>query len=169
METFFINQKFISFNDKYYIYDINNKPYLEVVANVALSFVDRLFGGIFSLGNKFYIKKLNGDEFAIVKKRQSIILNRYDIYCGEKNIGTIKENYKAVKSSFSIITNEDTYIIDGDIFGKNFTISKNGVIAASIKKSTFNIKDKYQINIFEEENTELFLSIIIIIDNSTHN
>ena len=55
MQTYYIRQK-ISLDDKYYVYDINNEPYIEIKSkNKLLTIIDRLFGGIFTLGNKIYM------------------------------------------------------------------------------------------------------------------
>lgn len=169
MKTYYIKQKLVSLNDKYYVYDKNDEPCLEVVSNGLLAFLDNLFGSIFSLGHKFYIKNLNGNVFATIKKRTGFLLEKYDIFCGERNIASIKQQITALRPKISIKTEKDDYLISGDILGRDFIISKNGVTVATVKKAAFNIKDKYTIDIFEDGNDELFVSTVIAIYNSLHN
>lgn len=169
MKTYYINQKLIALNEKFYIYDRNEEPYLEVVSNGLLAFIDNIFGSIFSFGHTFYVKNLNGNVFATIKKRTGFLLEKYDIYCGERKIASIKQQIAAFKPKISIKTEKDDYLISGDILGRDFIISKDGVTVATVKKTAFHIKDKYTINIFEDGNDELFLSMVIAIDNSLHN
>lgn len=54
MKTYYIKQK-ISLNNKYYVYDATNEPYLEIISNnKVLTDIDRVLGGIFTFGNKLY-------------------------------------------------------------------------------------------------------------------
>lgn len=168
MKTYYIVQKLISLNEKYYIYDINNEPYLEVISNGFISYLDNIFGSIFSLGHKLYIKNLDGSEFVIIKKRAGFLLEKYDIFCGERSIASIKQHMSALKPKISITTEKDNYMVSGDIMGRDFIISRNEVTVAKVKKTAFNIQDKYKIDIFEEGNDELFISTVIAIDNSMH-
>ena len=168
MKTYYIKQKLISLNDKYYVYDTNNEPCLEVVSNGLLSFLDNIFGSIFSLGHNLYIKNLDGSEFATIKKKSGFILEKYDLFCGERIIASFKRKMTSLNPKISITTDKDNYLISGDILGRNFIISKNGITVATVNKTAFNIKDSYTIDIFEDGNDELFVSTIITIDNSIH-
>ncbi|KOC30903.1 LURP-one-related/scramblase family protein [Clostridium botulinum] len=169
MKTYYIDQKLISLNDKYYVYDTNDKLCLEVVSNGLLGFLDRIFGSVFSLGHKLYIKNLDRSEFATIKKRTGFFLERYDIFCGERNIASIKQQMTALNPKILITTEKNHYLISGDIFARDFIISKNSITVARVKKTAFNFKDKYVIDIFQEGNDELFVSTVIAIDNSFHN
>ena len=68
-----------------------------------------------------------------------------------------------------ITTKENKSSVTGDIIGRDFIISCNGVSVAKIQKIRFKIKDRYKIDIFDDNNYALFLSIVIAIDNSIHN
>lgn len=68
-----------------------------------------------------------------------------------------------------ITTKENKYSVNGDIMGRDFVIIRNGVSVAKIQKIRFKIKDRYKIDIFDDNNAPLFLSLVIAIDNSIHN
>ena len=68
-----------------------------------------------------------------------------------------------------ITTKENKYNVNGDMMGRDFIIGCNGVSVAKIQKIRFKIKDKYKIDIFDDNNDALFLSIVIAIDNSQLN
>ncbi|MEG2017704.1 MAG: LURP-one-related family protein [Clostridium sp.] len=63
----------------------------------------------------------------------------------------------------------DKYLIDGDLMARNFTISKNHLKIAQVNKVMFSFKDSYKIDIFEDKDELLCLSLLIAIDNSIHN
>lgn len=52
---------------------------------------------------------------------------------------------------------------------RSFTISKNNIDVAQINKAMFNFKDSYKIDIFEEKDEIICLSLLIAIDNSINN
>ncbi|EKY24464.1 LURP-one-related/scramblase family protein [Clostridium celatum] len=116
-----------------------------------------------------YIHRLDGSEFSVIKKKTGFISDKYTIYCGGENLASIKRHMTSIKPKISIVTNKHNYLVSGDIMANDFTICNNGITVAKITKTTFNIKDKYRIDIFDEDNADLFLSAVIAIDNSIHN
>lgn len=169
MKTYYINQKLISLADKYYVYNAQNEACLEVISNRWLSIINRILGGLFSLGQNLYIKNLDGSEFATIKKRTGFLLEKYDIFCGGKNIASIKQRLSAFNAKMLITTEKGDYLISGNIMGRDFSISQNSIDVARVKKTVISIKDRYALDIFEEGNDELFVSAVIAIDNSLHN
>lgn len=169
MKTYYIRQR-ISLDDKYYVYDVNNEPYIEIKSkNKLLTIIDRLFGGIFTLGNKMYMKYLDGKEIITIIKKSGFLKEEYALYNGGKEIATLKQHIIALKPKISIITQNDNYLINGDLMAKNFTIYKNNINIAQIKKTIFNLKDNYKINIFDDKEKFICISFLIVIDNSIHN
>lgn len=169
MNTYYIKQK-ISSNDKYYVYDDNNKPYLKIMSNnKLLTFIDRLFGGIFSFGNTLYIKSIDEDELITIKKKFGFFKNEYDLYNKKDKIASIKQHIMSINPKISIVTKDDDYLITGDLLGISFTISKNDIDIAQVKKVMFTFMDSYKIDIFEDKDALICLSILIVIDNSIHN
>ena len=169
MKTYYIKRK-ISLSDKYYVYDANNEPYLEIISNnKLLTIIDRLLGSIFTLGNKFYVKYPDGKELITIKKKVRFLKNEYDLYNKENKIASLKQHIISIKPKISIIANNDNYLINGDLMARSFTISKNNIDVAQINKSMFNFKDSYKIDIFEEKDELICLSLLIAIDNSINN
>lgn len=168
MKTYYIKQKLIDLNEKYSVYDKEEKLYLEVASNGATAFLDNICGSIFSVGHKVYLKKIDGSEFATIKKRTGFLISKYDIFCNEIKIATIKEKITAFSPKISITTDKEEYWITGDIMARDFRISNKGITYATIKKTAFNIKDKYTLTIFDDGNEEIFIATVIAIDNSFH-
>lgn len=131
--------------------------------------MDNLFGSILSIGHKLSIKKLDGSSFATLIKLTGFISAKYNIYINNKNIASIKQHIMSFSPKIDITTKENKSSVTGDIIGRDFIISCNGVSVAKIQKIRFKIKDRYKIDIFDDNDDALFLSIVIVIDNSIHN
>lgn len=169
MKTYYIKQN-ISLNDKYYVYDVNNEPYLEITSNnKLLTMVDRLLGSIFTFGNKLYIKNLDGKEIVTIKKKFGFFKEEYDFYNEKNIIASFKQHIISIKPKISIITDNDSYLVKGDLMARSFTFSKNNMDIAKVEKVLLSFKDSYKINIIEDEEEIICLSILIAIDNSMHN
>lgn len=169
MKTYYIKQK-VSLNDKYYIYDTNNELYLEIMSNnKLLTVIDRLLGSIFTFGNKFYVKYPDGKELITIKKKVRFFKNEYNLYDKENKIASLKQHMISIKPKISIISNNDNYLVNGDLMARSFTISKNNIDVAQINKAMFNFKDSYKIDIFEEKDELICISLLIAIDNSINN
>lgn len=169
MKTYYIKQK-LSLNDKYYVYDDNNEAYLEIISNnKLLTVIDRLLGGIFTFGNKLYIKSLDGKEFVTIKKKFGFFKEEYDFYSDKKIVASLKQHIVSMKPKISIISDNDRYLVKGDLMARNFTFYKNNISIATVKKVPFSIKDSYKINILNDEDEIICLAMLIAIDNSIHN
>lgn len=168
MKTYYIKQRAISIGNKYFIYNNHNERCLESNSNY-LSIIDRLFGSILSIGYKLRIKDSCGDEVITIKKKLGVLSENYNIYSKERKIANIKQHMKTLKAMFSITTNNDKYIIKGDLLAREFNIYKNDVSIAEINKVAFSFKDGYKVDIFEVEEENLILAMAIVIDSSIHN
>lgn len=120
------------------------------------------------MGHKIYVKTLEGRVVAVLKKRMGVLLECYDIYVAEKKIAFVNQKILSFKPKITVSTQMGEYLIRGDVLGKNFVIAQNERTVAKVEKEFFALQDKYRIDIFEEENEELFVSIVIAIDNCIH-
>lgn len=169
MKTYYIKQRAISIGNKYFIYNNHNVKCLESDSNY-LSVIDRLFGSILSIGYKSRIKAPCGEEIITIKKKLGVLSENYNIYSKEgRKIANIKQHMKTLKPTFSITSNNDKYIIKGDLLAREFNIYKNDVSIAEVNKVVFSFKDCYKVDIFEVEEANLILAMAIVIDNSIHN
>lgn len=168
IKTYYIEQKLISINSRYCVYNSNGKLYLDVTTKGILPILDRLLGSIFSVGHSLYVNRLDGSEFSIIRKNTALISGKYIVYCDGKNLASIKQFILSLKPKVSITTKDYTYLVDGDIMAKNFIVYHDSISVARITKSTYKIKDRYKIDIFDDNNANLFLLAVIVIDNSIH-
>ncbi|MCK5761422.1 MAG: hypothetical protein KAH16_00835, partial [Candidatus Izimaplasma sp.] len=75
----------------------------------------------------------------------------------------------SLKPKFEVtLGDNDEYLVEGKFLAHNFSILKGGVEVATITKKVFSFGDSYEIDIFDETKKELFLFIVIIIDQVVH-
>lgn len=154
---FYIKQKVFSFKDQFKIMDETQTVQYEIK------------GKFMSIKNKLELTKANGDPVMRSERKVLTFMPKYFIFNNkDQEIAVIKRIF-GFKPRFDLnIMNKD-YFVDGSLFGHSFGIydeKKNQV--ASISKKIISWGDTYEINIQSEENVELFLFVVIIIDQVVH-
>lgn len=169
MNIYNIEQKIIGFKQMYSIYNQDSTLYLQVTYSRSSFIIDRILGGILSIGCKLNISDLDGNEYVTIKKYCGVLLEKYDIFYDGIKIAQIKQLISATKPKFIISTENNTYEINGDIMAKDFTVIKDGISLAKISKRRFNVKDRYKLEIFKLDYEKVIIASVICIDNSIHN
>jgi uncharacterized protein YxjI len=154
---FYIKQKVFSFKDKFNITDENENLLYQVK------------GKMFSLRNKLEMQNNKGEVLFTSMKKLFRIFSKYTIFDkGEQDVATIVRKFSLrPKFDLSILNKEQT--VDGSLFAHSFNILANGGgTVASISKKIISWGDTYEIEIFEDENIELYLFVVIILDQVIH-
>jgi len=153
---FYIKQKVFSFKDKFNITDEQQNLKYQVK------------GKFMSLHNKLDLLDENGEVLFSSKKKLLRLLPKYFIFDrGEQEVATIVRKFSLrPKFDLSILSKEQT--VDGSLFAHSFNILDNDGVVASISKKIISWGDTYEIEIFEEENIELYLFVVIILDQVIH-
>lgn len=155
---FYIKQKVFSFGDKYIIKNENGDDVFWVN------------GKVFTISPKFHLMDMANNEHAYIEKDFfSFLMPKYNISRNGQLIASIKKNFTFLKSSFDVLSSYGSYIINGQFMSMDFTITHNGIPAAHITKKWFSWGDSYEIDINNNEDQTLLLSMVIIIDNCLHN
>ncbi len=167
MNTYYVKQK-LSLNDKYLIYDINEKPVLQVIGSSSTVTFERIFGNLFSIGHTLQVNNLQGEKQFVIKRKPGFLWKKYDIIIDDDTISVI-QNKNLLIPKIHIDTQSNSYLINGDIFCKNFSIIKDGIKIAQISKKFLSLRDVYEICVYEDNADKLALSILIVMDNCYHN
>jgi uncharacterized protein YxjI len=125
-------------------------------------------GKLLSLGKKLKIYDMYDQELIYIEQKLFKLMPEYNIYSNEKQIARIKKQFTMFKSKFSIESDKGNYEIDGDFFGYNFSIMKNGSEVAIVDKKLVALSDTYSVEISDNENQAFILALIIIIDEVLH-
>lgn len=149
---YFIKQKVFTMTEKF---DITNEQQ-EILYQVE--------GKMFSIRNKLDLLTPNGESLFHAEKKLLTIFPEYNIYTpnGEQ-IVKIKQKF-GFRPKFQIFEGNNDITVQGNFIGHSFEVNKNGSIVATITKKYFSFGDSYVIDVLDEHNLELYLFIVIIID-----
>lgn len=153
---FYIKQKVFSFRDKFRIMDENQKELYSVE------------GKFMSISNKLQLLNMDGSQVLNARRKIMSFLPRYFLFTPHGDqVATIRRKF-GLRPKFEIEIENEVLTVDGTLFGHNFAVIRNGQEVASIQKRVISWGDTYEINVLDELNTELYLFIVIIVDQVIH-
>lgn len=116
-----------------------------------------------SWGHKLYIFNGGGEHIATLKERVVSFLPCFDMYIGDKCIGSIKKDLSLFKPSFSV--NCNGWSVKGSFFEWDYKIvGSHGRNIAVISKEIFNFRDTYVIEVADEKDALEALMVTLAID-----
>lgn len=151
-----IRQKVFSFGDNFTIKGENDEP----------RFIVR--GRVFSLGDKLTLEDLNGNELFYIEQRIFKLLPEYHIYQNGMEAAMVKKEFTFFKPRFHIESRYGNFDVEGDVFGYNFRVLKNGRTVAAVNKKWFAFSDTYGVEVEDGENQAFMLALVIVIDQVIH-
>ena len=167
MNIYYVKQK-LSLTDNYMIYDIDEKPVLQVIGSSSTVTFERIFGNMFSIGHILQVNNLKGEKQFIIKRKPGFIWKKYEIIIDNDTI-CISQDKNLLIPKMHVKTQYNNYLINGDIFGKNFSILKDNIKIAQISKKFLSLRDIYEISVYEDYEDKLAIAILIAIDSCYHN
>lgn len=143
-------QRLFSWFDSYDIYDETGAVLFTVEGKLAW-------------GHCLHILDAGGEHIATVQQRVITFLPRFDLYLGERQVGTITKEFTFLKPSFSIDCNG--WRIDGDWLEWDYSILDGaGRPVASVSKELFHMTDTYSIDVENPADALCALMVVLAID-----
>lgn len=145
-----INQKIFSWTDKFSVKDTNGQ--------------ERYFvkGEFFSLGRKLHVYDTSGREVALISQKLMTFLPKYDVYVNGRLLCRISREFTFFKPQYTI--DGLGWIVDGDFFDHDYTITEQGRLIATIQKEWFTWGDCYVADIDNSINEIMVLAVVLAID-----
>ncbi|MDF2841179.1 MAG: hypothetical protein K0Q99_1951 [Clostridia bacterium] len=153
---YLIRQRIFSFGDNFTIKD--DQEYDRYIVQ----------GKVFSLGDKLKIMDLDGNELFYIEQQIFRFLPEYFIYAGGQQMASVKKQLSFFTPKFIIESVNGSYDIEGNIFGYDFQIYKDGRMVAVINKKWFSFGDSYGVEIMDGEDHAFLLTLAIVIDQVLH-
>ena len=114
-------------------------------------------------GHRLRISDVSGDHVGTVKEVILSFLPKFEIYAGERLLGSIRKEFKFFKPKFTLDMNG--WSIDGDWFEWDYTIrDASGRAVATISKQLLNWTDTYVIDVQDPADAVPALMVVIAID-----
>jgi uncharacterized protein YxjI len=153
---FYIKQKVFSIRDKFKVLDENQNEMYQVG------------GKLFSIGNKMELLDMDGNQVLNSKAKILTFMPTNYIFTPDGDeVATIKRKF-GFKPNFTVEAQGRDYRVEGSFWGHSFGIFDGDKEVASISKKVISWGDTYEIDILDSINKELFLYIVIIIDQVIH-
>jgi len=153
---FYIRQKVFTLKDKFDITDEQQNLKYQVK------------GHFMSISNKMELLDTSGATLLRSNRKVLTIMPKYFIFDKQnQEVATIKR-LLALRPRFDLLVMNRELAVEGSFFAHSFGIYEKGLEVASIKKKIISWGDTYEIEIHDEANIELFLFVVIILDQIIH-
>lgn len=144
-----LKQRFLSWLDSYDIYDEND--------NVAFS-----VEGKFALGHSFEVYDSSHNLIGEIKQKLLSLTPTFEIYKLGECVGTIKKEFTFFTPKFDI--DYRNWRMKGDIWEWDYEIYAGDTLVATCQKELFNFTDTYVFDVFNEEDIDDVLMVVVAID-----
>lgn len=146
----YMKQKFLSFVDKFSIYDESgNEAYW-------------VEGELFSIGKKLDLFDKDDNHKAYIHQKVLSFLPRYFIQMNGEDVAEVVKHFTLFNQKFSV-TGFD-WQIDGDFLAHEYSIYRGDYTIATISKEWFTLGDAYAIDITDGVEPANVISVVLIID-----
>mgnify|MGYP000206025117 CR=1 FL=1 len=112
--------------------------------------------------------KMDGYDDCIVGIVERFGQDSYFIYDKEEVLVAEVQKRFSFRPKFTVQALNNEMVVEGSLFGHNFSVMNNGELVAAISKKVFSFGDSYEIEIIPNENKELYLFLVIVIDQVIH-
>lgn len=147
----FIKEKLLSMHNRYYIYNEFGEMEYEIESKVI------------SIGDKTTIYDKNHNIVAYIEQEIFHLMPHYNIYIENEYKYQIKKELKLFKNDYEL---SNLYKVTGSTFNLDFSIINNyGKEVAIVNRKFLSIGDKYQVDILDEKDLKIILTIIVAITN----
>ncbi|MFC6181025.1 LURP-one-related/scramblase family protein [Lactiplantibacillus daowaiensis] len=150
MRQLYINQKILSFRDRYAVLDAQSEPVYQVT------------GSLFSIPKHFDIENMAGSVVARVTKKPIAWLPRFYLEIDGRQVATLQKRMTVLRAKYTLSALNLT--VTGDFWDMNFEVARNGQVIGSVAKRYFSIGDKYEITILDDADERLLVGLVVAID-----
>lgn len=153
----YLKQQVLTFFETYDVYDCNQMAVYKVNTR------------LYKYPPGFDIVSWRGDIIFTVSRKFRLFLQQYEILHNEMTVATVQQRFSLFEPSLDITTTTgDVFSVDGDFLGWNFTITKNGMPYASIKKVLLSWGDSYEIDVYDDRECAFATALVVAIDDTFH-
>jgi len=143
-------QRMFSWFDSYDIYDEAGKIIYTVRGELAWGHLLRIYDA-------------QDREIGHIKERVLSWLPQFEMYLGDRHVGSIRKEFSLFTPRFSIDCN--SWQVEGDWFGWDYRIlDGNGRCIATVTKELFRWTDTYVIDVRDPNHATCILMLVLAID-----
>lgn len=122
-----------------------------------------------SFGNDLTLLDFEKKPIYRIKQKVLSFVPTYFISDTEGDVvATIKKKFTIFNNRFIIDSIFGDFNVEGNFLGREFSVYLDGELQAEVSKKFFSFADTYSINIKNEKRAELFLALVITIDQALY-
>ena len=143
-------QRLFSWFDSYDIYDEAGNTVYTVEGKLAWGHLLRIYDA-------------QGNEIGCIREKILSWLPKFEMYLGDRYIGSIKKELSLFRPKFSIDYNG--WQVEGDLFEWDYSIkSESGALVATVSKEVWKLRDTYVIDVWDHDDAVYALMLVLAID-----
>jgi len=155
---YIMTQKAFSLGDNFTVINESEKILYDVVDKK--SFVYKILS----------FNEASGKELFSISHKKLFHCPGFEITKSGKVNAEVSKVYSWFKNKLVMsIVGSKEYIITGTFWGGSYTFKSNERLVAQISRKNWSFSDKYDIEIFDDENHEIILATCVVIDIMFHN
>lgn len=147
----YIRQKVFSWTDRFTVMDETGQ--------------DRYFveGELFSFGKKLHVCDMTGAERAFIQQKVFSFLPRYFVFIGEQQVAEIVKEFTFFRQQYTV--EGLGWEVTGDFWAHDYEIIQNDRPIVTIHKEWMTWGDCYELDIAEDGDEIIALSVVLAIDS----
>lgn len=149
---FILRRKILSLSDRFTIKDESGRSWFTVTSR------------FFPLVGKLRIDDMQGQEVIRIEQKLLSFLPQFTIYQAGEPVARVKKALTFLKPKFHVEGSAGSFEIQGNPFGMEHTISKDGAVIARLSKSWVSLTDSYGVEIDDAQDPAFILALAIVID-----
>lgn len=153
---FILRQKIFSLTDRFTIKDESGRSWFTVTSR------------FFSLGDKLRIDDMQGREVIRIEQKLLSLLPRFTLFQAGEPVARVKKTLTLLKPKFQIDGSAGSFEIEGNPFGMEHVIRRDGAVIARLSKSWVSLTDSYGVEIDDSQDPAFVLALAIIVDQVLH-
>ncbi len=157
MRKLYLNQKIFKITDHYEVFD----EYGNAVYQVDQDFK--------FIGNRVNVRKFDGTNGFVIERGFYFFLPTYEITFDDGKEIEIRQNFTFFKKDIDLISDDYNLKLKGNFWDMDFEIFEGDRLVGRIYKEYFTFRDKFVLEILEDEYEDEILALTIAIDEIKDN
>ena len=145
-----VEQAVFTFGDRFNIY--NEKGEVKYTCE----------GEVFTFGKKLHIYNMNNEEVAYIEQQLLTFFPTFNVFINGQNVAEIKKEISFLTPRYYVYGLD--WNVDGEFFAHDYYISRNNEKIIEIHKEWFTFGDCYMMDINDDYDEVLALSVCLAID-----
>ncbi len=158
MQRYYLKQAVFSLRDSFKVFDESQRVVYHAHAKML------------SISRQYNIYRSSDERLLFTMKRR--LLSFMPVYelcdAAGRQVAIMRKRFAMFKNRIDIEAEGRGYLLEGNIWAHNFTVSSDGKPVLTVRKKLLSWGDTYEIEIAEDGDTDKLIAFVIMIDSIFH-